>query len=114
MFCQAMVINPSFLEGLGLRGHFAKLNHWFYYGYKRRFKLSKRKISSCGQNLPKDWESKVAYNIARISRGQMPHQRMDGSFKPGADDDHVINSDQVPVRIKSHSSTQWGYRENRK
>ena len=114
MLRKAMVINPGFLGGVGSQGHFSKLKNWFYYGWKKRFKLSTRKISSCGQKLPRDWQAKVANIIARISKGQMPHQRMDGSFCPGADDDHVINSDQVPVWIESHSSTQWGDRENHK
>jgi len=105
MLRHAMCINPGFLGGVGSQGHFSKLKNWFYYGWKKRFKLSTRKISSCGQKLPRDWQLKVANIIARISKGQMPHQRMDGSFCPGADDDHVINSDQVPVWIESHSST---------
>jgi len=48
VFHQAMVINPGFLAGLGSLGHFANLKNWFYYGFKKKIKLSKRKISSCG------------------------------------------------------------------
>ena len=114
MFCQAMVINPGFLVGLGLQGHIAKLKNWLCYGFKKRFKHSKQKISSCGQKLPNDWEIKVVNIISRISHGQMPHQSIDKLFKPGADDDRIINSDQVPVWIESHSSMQWGDRENHK
>jgi len=101
-----MVINPGFLGGMGSRGHFSKLKNWFCYGWKKRYKLSKRKISSCGQKLPRDWEVNVANITARIFHRQMPHQRMDRSFKPEADDNHVINSDQVPVWIESGSSAQ--------
>jgi len=32
-----------------------------------RYKLSKRKTSSCGQKLPKDWEAKIANIIAGIA-----------------------------------------------
>ena len=92
-----MKIDPGFLSDVGSSGHFMRLLNWFYFGFKLRYKLSKRKISSCGQKLPQDWKERHNNIISCIARDQLPRQRPDGSFQPGADDDHVINLDQVPI-----------------
>ena len=93
MLCQAMHNNPGFLGGIGSGGHFMRLLNWFYFEFKLRYKLSKRKISSVGQNLPNDWRERHDNIIFRVANAQIPRQRPDGTFCSGADDDHVINSD---------------------
>ena len=50
--------------------------------------------------------------VQRVASAQMPVQRADGSFKAGKKDTHIINSDQVPMWIESHSNTQWGDKQN--
>ena len=108
MLRQAMQINPGFLGGIGSSRHFMRLLNWFYFGFKLRYKLSKRKISSEGQKLPNDWRERHDNIICCVANSQMPQQRPDGTFHPGADDDHVINADQVPVWWENHSMNQWG------
>ena len=106
-----MQFNKGFQGGVGSKGHFKRMKKWFYYGFKRRHKLSRRKTSSIGQKLPKDWEEKHQSIISRIARHQTPVQRADGSFIPGADDDHVGNSDHVPTYVEPHGLYTWGKRE---
>ena len=111
VFRQAMQLDPTFMGGLRSHNHFKKLMAWFYLGFKKRHKLSRRKISSCGQKLPKDWKKKSHNIVRRIAHRQMPRQRADGSFQQGAADDFVGNSDHVPFWIESHSNHQWGEKE---
>ena len=33
--------------------------NWFYFGFKRRYYLSNRKLSSVGQKLPNWWEMHI-------------------------------------------------------
>ena len=74
-------------------------------------KLSKRRVLSAGQKLPKDWQDKVQSIVRRVAGAQMPCQRADGSYWPGVSDDRMANTDQVPVRIEDHGGGQWGLRE---
>jgi hypothetical protein len=112
MLHRAMYIDPGFLGGNGSVGHFPRLLNWFCYGFKLRYKLSKRKISSVGQKLPSNWKERHDNIIARIASYQMPKQRPDGTFCPGADDDHVLNTDHVPIWWECHSMHQWGNKKN--
>jgi len=89
-----MRINPGFLGDTGLDGHFSRRRNWFYSGFKTGCKLSKRRILSCGQKLPKDWEKKAENIVGCIVRDQMPQHRPDRTFKSGAKVTYVLNSDQ--------------------
>ena len=106
MLHQAMHIDPGFLGGIGSTGHFSRLLNWFYFGLKMCYKLLTCKISSVEKKLPNNWRERHDNIIARIAHFQMPQQRPDGTFCPGADDDHVINTDQVPIWWECHSMNQ--------
>ena len=64
------------------------------------------------KKLPNNWRERHDNIIARIAHFQMPQQRPDGTFCPGTDDDHVINTDQVPIWWECHSMNQWGNKSN--
>ena len=70
MLRQAIQINPGLLGGIGSGGHFMRLLNWFYFGFKLRYKLSKRKISSVGQKLPNDWreDTTISFVMSPILR----------------------------------------------
>ena len=87
------------------------LKSWFYGGFKKLAKLSKRRISSTGQKLPEKWEIMVECIIDRVAQKQMPQKRPDESFHPGVTDAKMGNTDQVPVYIEDHSKGTWGIRE---
>ena len=91
---------------------FTALKSWFYGGFKKREKLSKRRISSTVQKLPDKWELMLERIIDCVSQKQMPHQRPDGSFHPVVTDAKMGNTDQVPVYIEDHSKGNWGIRDD--
>ena len=112
IFRQALRIFPMLCGGKKNPRVFRALKSWFYGGYKKRCRLSKRRISSSGQKCPKNWKEKKASINARVAQAQMPFQRPDGSFRQGVVDDNMANTDQVPVYVEDHSNGQWGRREN--
>ena len=79
---------------------------------KKRCKLSKRRISSTGQKLPKNWETMVQSIIRRVTKSQTPQQRLDGTWRGGVSDTMMENTDQVPVYMEDHSKSTWGRRDN--
>lgn len=97
IFRQALDIDKRFLGGVGSPNHFSKLKQWFYHGLNKRFSLSIRKISSVGQKLPRDWETKLQQIIDRVKRDQSL-----------VTDDFYVNTDQVPVWIESVGNYTWG------
>ena len=112
IFRLALRIFPMLCGGKKNPMLFRALKSWFYGGFKKRCKLSKRTISSSGQKCPKDWKEKKACINRRVAKAQMPSQRPDGSFHSGVTDDNMANTDQVPVYVEDHSNGQWGRREN--
>ena len=92
IFRRALEFLPNFCGGKTSKKCFRRMKEWFYNGFNKRCKLSKRRISSTGQKLPKDWEKKVASIIARVAKAQMPRQRGDGSFHGGVSDAKMGNT----------------------
>ena len=113
IFRRALMMYPDHCKADSGQSQFKKLCKWFYGGFKKRCKLSKRRISSTGQKLPQNWQELVVSIVNRVAGAQMPTQRMDGSFCPGVTDDKMGNTDQVPVYIEDHSKATWGEREDR-
>ena len=108
VFHKVIEIDASFLGGVNSPDFFARMKNWFYYGFKRRYDLSRRKISSIGQKLPDDWQIKREDIVLRVARCQTPRKRGDGSFAPYVKDDDTGNTDQVPIYIEAHGNWQWG------
>ena len=112
IFRRAMLLDGSHCGGKFNPSLFNQLKKWFYGGFKSRAKLSRRKHSSVGQKLPKNWQDKAACIVRRVANAQMPTQRGDGSFCPGVTDDKMGNTDQVPIYIEMHQAYGWGDRES--
>ena len=112
IFRQATHLLPSHCKGDINSTQFQRMKHWFYGGFKKRMCLSKRRISSTGQKLPKYWEQKGLEIIARVAEVMMPMQRPDGGYRPGAKDDDVGNFDHCPFYIEDHSNGYWGLKES--
>ena len=94
-------------------GKFSSLKYWFYGGFKKRYDLSCRVVSSTFQKLPLDWEDKVRSIVARVAHYQMPCQKGDVSFLPRVSDARMGNTDQVPVYVEDHINHQWGFKSHR-
>jgi hypothetical protein len=94
-----MELLPNFCGGKKSKKCFniQKMKTWFYGGFKKRCKLSKRRISSTGQKLPKDWENKAKSIIVHVVKTQTRQQRSDGSWRGGVSDVNMGNTDQVPI-----------------
>ena len=60
IFDKALEVHPGHCGGKTDPDVFAKLKNWFYTGFNKRCKLSKRRISSTGQKLAKNWREKRA------------------------------------------------------
>jgi hypothetical protein len=112
IFRKSKCFYPSHCEGNVSMTTFERMKKWFYGGFKKRLYLSKRRISSTGQKLPKDWEIKGAEIIARVGGAMMPIQRPDGSFIPGVNEDNMSNFDHSPFYIEDHSNACWGLKES--
>jgi len=112
MFRRALFLDPNHCGGLQNPKIMPTLKSWFYNGFKKRCKLSRRSVSSTGQKLPKNWEEKVQSIVGRVAHSQMPLQRVDGTFRSGVTDNNMGNTDQLPVWMEPHSKWQWGEREN--
>ena len=112
IFRKALEIFLGFCGGKKNKKCFYKTKKWFYQGFKYRNRLSKRRISSTGQKLPKDWKAKVDSIVRRVSTAQMPQQRVDGTYHGGVSDAMMGNTDQVPVYMEDHSKSTWGRRED--
>ena len=110
IFHKALCIYPKHSGGNSNNKIVTELNSWFYRGFKKQEKLSKRRISSIGQKLQEKWEVMVEHIIDRVAQKQMPQKRPDGSFHPGVTDSKMRNTDQVPVYIEDHSKGTWGMR----
>ena len=110
VFHKVMTMYPTFEGGIGSDGFFDRMKNWYYHGFKHRKKLSIRKISSIGQKLPKDWQSKHRCIISRVASSQMPKQLCDGSFRPPVNDDDCANSDHVPMYIEMHGNYTLGFK----
>jgi hypothetical protein len=68
IFRKSLELLPSFCGGKKSKKCFQKMKIWFYCGFKKRCKISKRRISSSGQKLPKDWENKVKSIIVNLQK----------------------------------------------
>ena len=112
IFRRAIQLYPCHCGGRKNNRLFSSLKNWFYGGFKKRMKLSKRRVSSTGQKLPKDWRAKQSLAIRRVAGAQTPVPRPEGSFASGVSDDKMGNTDQVPVYIEDHGNGQWGLRED--
>ena len=99
-----MELLPNFCGGKKSKKCFQKMKTWFYCGFKKRCKISKRRISSTGQKLKSI--------IVRVAKTQTPQQRGDGSWRGGVSDANMGNTDQVPIYMEDHSNSTWGRREN--
>ena len=100
-------------------GHLVRLMKWFYYGFKRRYYLSNRKIASIGQKLPKTWKEDLVNLQGRIAAEQFPHTINIGDEEtphmmavPGIDDDNFVNFDHVPVWEDMVGNTSWGKKDS--
>ena len=109
---RALSILPNMYGGKTSMKCFRRMKRWFYGGFKKRCKLSKRRISSTGQKLPKNWETMVQSIIRRVTKSQTPQQRLDGTWRGGVSDTMMENTDQVPVYMEDHSKSTWGRRDN--
>ena len=112
IFRRALLLLPNMCGGKHSKKCFRRMKKWFYMGFNKRCKLSKRRISSTGQKLPKDWETKVLSIIRRVTKSQTPQQRGDGSWRGGVPDAMMGNTDQVPVYMEDHSKCTWGRRDS--
>ena len=61
IFRTVLDIDPTFKvsgapSSKGLVGHLVRLRKWFYFGFKRYYKLFNRKLSSAVKKLPINWE----------------------------------------------------------
>ena len=63
----ALEIDPKHCGGKDSQNVFERLKKWFYGGFNKRCKLSKRRISSTGQKLPLDWKEKTSLIIQRVA-----------------------------------------------
>ena len=72
IFHKALCIYPNHIGGKFNNKIFTALKSWLYGGFKKREKLSKRRISSTGQNLPEKLEVMVERIIDRFAPKQMP------------------------------------------
>ena len=111
-FWKALQLNPNHCAGGVTQNRFRRLKTWFYGGFVKRWKLSKRRVSSKGQKLPKNWEVKAQEIISRVAGAQMPTPRPDHSFAPGVKDDDMGNMDHSPFYIEDHGNSMWGLRES--
>ena len=112
IFRRALLLLPNFCGGSKAKTCFYRMKQWFYGGFKKRCNLSKRRISSTGQKLPKDWKDKVKSIIRRVAGAQTPQQRADGSYYGGVPDARMGNTDQVPVYMEDHSKSTWGRKDS--
>ena len=60
IFRTVLDINPTFKVrsgpgGKGSDGHMVRMKKWYYFGFKRCYNFSNRKLSSVGQKLPINW-----------------------------------------------------------
>ena len=109
IFRQVIVFDSTFFcGGLSNPNTFMALKKWFYGGFKKRSKLSRRVVSLMGQKLPINWKEKHTCIVCRTANDQMPRQRGDGTFQPCVTDDKMGNTDQVPVYVESHAIISGG------
>jgi hypothetical protein len=113
IFRRALQYLPSHCGGNENPTLFKSLKHWFYAGFKNRCKLSKRRVSSTGQKMPKNADDLHRSIIGRLAATQAPTMFPDGSRKEGVPDKRVGNTDQVPVYIEDHSKATWGLKGDR-
>ena len=88
MFQRALKYDPEFCGG-----KFSSLKDWFYGGFKKRYALSRRVVSSTGHKLPLYWVEKVCSIVARVAHSHMPCQKSDVSFLPRVSDARMGNTD---------------------
>jgi len=112
IFAKAFKLNGSLWGEKNDPRFFDRMKQWFYGGFNKCAKLSKRHVSSIGQKLPPDWKVKVTSIINRVAAAQMPIPRSNGTFIHGVLDDFMANTDQVPIYVEGHSNTTWGLRES--
>lgn len=104
IFRKALELEPGFCDG-----DIQKLKKWFYYGFKKRFDLSIRKIASVGQKLPKNWEEQMVDMRGRVRHRQGASQQPDGRVLiTGVTDEYYFNTDHVPVWVESVGNYTWG------
>ena len=112
IFHQALKLYPGHCGGLENPAIFERLKNWFYGGFKQRWDLSKRRVSSTGQKLPIDWETKGAQIVARVAGAQMPVQKPDGKLISGVKDDDMGNMDHMPCYTEDHRKGVWGIKSS--
>lgn len=121
IFRLALEIDPTFKVsggdgGKGSVGHLKRLKQWFYFGFKRRKRLSNRKIASIGQKLPRNWERHLENLQKRIAAAQLPQtielKSGECANVPGIDDEDFYNFDHVPVWQEPVASTSWGEKDS--
>ena len=94
IFRQAIVFHSTFFCGGLLNPNmFMASKNWFYVGFKKQNKLSRRVVYFMGQKLPTNWKVKHACIIRRTANAHMPRQRGDGTFQPCVTDDKMGNTD---------------------
>ena len=78
VFRQAFWLFPSHCGGTKNPKIFTALKQWFCGGFKKRLKLSKRRVSSTGQKIPKGFEGKTCFYHRTCCRSHTPIHRGDG------------------------------------
>lgn len=121
IFRLVLEIDPNFkvnggIGGKGSEGHLHRLKNWFYFGFKRQFNLSNRKIASIGQKLPNNWEVDLRNLQQHVVVAQFPQtiELWSGESVnvPGTYDDDWYNFDHVPVWQKPVASTCRGPKDS--
>eukprot|EP00956_Cyclotella_meneghiniana_P036000 scaffold120055_cov77-Cyclotella_meneghiniana.AAC.2 len=129
IFWLVLELDPNFQVsggegGRGSAGHMDRLKTWFYYGFKKRHRLSNRKIASIGigQKLPDRWQEKLRTQQQRVAAAQFPQTVKLGNDDdddetetvnvPGIDDTDWYNFDHVPVWQEPVRTYSWGKKDS--
>ena len=117
IFRTVLDIDPTFKVsdvpgGKGSAGHLVRLRNWFYFCFKRFYKLSNGKLSSVGQKLPINWGKHLGDLQKLVAYEQVPHMQdmRDGKMEqvPLIDDKDWYNFYHIPIWYKPVGNHPWG------
>ena len=96
-----------FKGGITSRDYIGTISNWFYYGFKRRFQLSYKRIYGSSRQLPRGWEKNNRKITHRVGKAQTPVIR----YRVFITDSHngdFCNFDHIPVYMDLVSNFTWG------
>ena len=106
IFMNVINISPLFKGGKDSLNFMDQVCSWFYYGFKKRYNISYKRISGSSTKMPPGWEEKGEQIVRHVGNLQVPKIEND-IWVSDVDYGSFVDTDHVPVYCVMPVNFSW-------